>query len=117
MELTDLDHDQLMALLCLMEAVALANGLITEGEERRIDRIATELGDDRYRRLLEEADKKFAGLDDLKTFLRTIENKGARDLIYGTVWEESIADPDIDHGESELLSWLSQTWGIAAKDD
>jgi hypothetical protein len=51
-------------------------------------------------------------LDALKTFLEAIENQEARDLIYGTAWQEAVATPSVNHAESELLSWLASTWGI-----
>ncbi|MFC1498379.1 TerB family tellurite resistance protein [Verrucomicrobiota bacterium] len=115
MSLATLSHEQQIALTALMKAIAMANGVISEGEARGIARVAKELGDEVYRSLLDEADKRFKDIDELKRFLSGIEDTSARNLIYGTVWEESVADPDIKHIESDLLNWLKTTWNIQDK--
>jgi len=112
MTISDLSHKQRIALVALMEAVAMADGSVTEGESSRIGAVAEALGDDEYRRLLNEADERFEDLDHLKQFLETIADRNARELIFGTIWEEAVADPTIVHRESELLQWLSGAWGV-----
>ena len=115
MELNELTHDQRLALVSLIEAVSLSNGIVTDGERGSIAHTATLLGDDEYRALLEEADRRFSGIDGLKAFLPQIASPEARNLIYGTVWEAMVADPDIDHRETELLNWLAETWSIKSE--
>jgi hypothetical protein len=112
MSFKNLDHDQQLALVALMTGVAMANEEISEGEIKCIEKVANELGDETYRSLIDEAAKHFANADDLKNFLKGIEDKSVQELIYGTVWEESMADPDIKHNESELLDWLKTIWNI-----
>ena len=115
MSLATLSHEQQIALAALMKGIAMANGVVLESEAKGIARIAEELGDEVYRGLLDEADKSFKDMDDLKNFLLAIEDTSARNLIYGTVWEESLADPDIRHEESDLLNWLKAAWNIQDK--
>lgn len=110
--ISDLSRNEKIALVALMKAIALANQTITESEMGVIDRVASELGEEEYRLLLDEADNSFADLEDLKTALAGIDSKETRDIIYGTAWEESAADPLINHMESELLDWLKTTWNI-----
>ena len=55
-------------------------------------------------------------LDDLKNFLTGIEDESARNVIFGTVWEESSVDPDINHTETELLDCLRNAWQIAEQE-
>ena len=112
MTLTDLSHDQQMALVALVEAVAMANGIVSEGELKGIGKIVEQLGEEQYRGLMTEADERFGSLDDLKNLLATIEDQSAREIIYGTVWEASVSDPDVNHTETELLDWLKNAWQI-----
>ena len=112
MTIANLSHDQKLGLVALLEAVAMANREISEGEQKEIAMVATALGDEEYRKLIGEVETRFDGLDSLKEFLKTIEDKPARDLIFGTVWEESTADPLIKETESDLLDWLAKTWDI-----
>jgi uncharacterized tellurite resistance protein B-like protein len=116
MKLTELTRRQQIALVALMEAVTMAHSDVTEGEEQCIERIAQEIGDDTYRDLIEEADRLFADVEDLKVHLASIEDQAAREIIYGTVWEEAQSDPAFTGTESELLSWLRATWSIESTD-
>jgi len=111
--INDLTHDQKVALVGLVEAIVLADGLVSETECAGIGKLAEELGDNAYRALLDEVDNRFEDVDALKSFLETIDDQDARELIYGTAWEESMACPDTHHTETELLEWLKNTWDIA----
>ena len=110
--IASLSHDEQLALVALMKAIALANQDITDGEIKIIDRVAKELGDETYRGLLDESDNCYGDIEDVKTALAAIDKKETQELIYGTAWEESAADPLINHAESELLEWLQNTWNI-----
>lgn len=112
MEISELSRNERVALVALMEAIALANDTVSEGERRQIDAVVEVLGEDEYRDLLEQADEKFTSLEDLKTTLAGIRSPEARALIFGTVWEEAVADADINHTETELLDWLAKLWEI-----
>ena len=112
MTLLELSSDQKLALVALLKTVAMANATVSEGEAQRIAGIANALGDEDYRALLDEAETRFENLDALKDHLSTITDIDARELIFGTVWDESMADADIQHSESELLQWLAKTWEI-----
>jgi len=116
MTLSDLTHEQQVALVALMQAVTLADGIVSEDQVKGITAVTDEIGEEAFRALLEEAHTRLEDIDELKTFLGRIEGEEARQLIYGTVWEESMADPNIQHAESELLLWLARTWGIEATD-
>ena len=116
MTISELSHEQQVALVSLMQAVILADGVVSEDQVKGITAVTDELGEDAYRALLEEAHARLEDTDELKAFLGTIEGDEARQLIYGTVWEESMADPNIQHAESELLVWLAGAWGIEVTD-
>ncbi len=112
MTIGELSHDQKLALVALMEAVALADGEVGEGEQKEIAAVADALGEEAYRALLDEVDSKFASIDSLKQYLTGITCPEARETVFGLVWGEAVADPTIVHEESELMQWLAQAWGI-----
>lgn len=114
MELSDLEHDERLALVALVETVVAADAMVSDDEQMHIDRLADAFGDDGYRALAAEADERFADEAALKTFLAMIGRPGARELIYGTVLAAALPDV-IDRHESSLLGWLATTWGITVQ--
>lgn len=115
MELVDLTHKQRIALVALVEAIVLADGRVTESEERGIGLIAEALGDTEYRGLLEEVGTHFEDIAALREYLGTIEDGDAREIIYGMALDEALASPTVDETESELLKWLADTWKIEVR--
>jgi len=112
MELNELTHRQRIALVALVEAIVLWDGQVSEDEERGIGLIAGALGDKEYRGLLEEVGEHFEDIAALKEYLVTIEDKQARELIYGLALDEALACPTVDETQSELLQWLTKAWQI-----
>jgi uncharacterized tellurite resistance protein B-like protein len=112
MTIADLSHDEKLALVALLEAVAMANTTVTEGEGKGIAAVAESIGDEAYRALLDEVERRFTDTEALKSFLSTIDNKDARNLIYGTVWEASMSDPGRVTSEIDLVNWLGKAWEI-----
>ncbi len=116
MELTGLSEKHKVATVALVEAVAMADGNISEGESDTINRLATALGDEAYRGLLDEAERMFPDLQALKAYLQNITNAEERDLIFGTVLAEVMSTPATVHGQSAMLQWLAETWGIQTEE-
>lgn len=56
MELHDLNADERIALAALIEFVVMASGHVTEDEEREIQAVVDEIGEDAYRQAVEEVD-------------------------------------------------------------
>ena len=98
--------------MALVEAATLSDGIVTEGEQAEIRKLAAALGDDCYRDLLEQVDERFPDLDKLKAFLATVDNTEARNLIYGTILEETMASPSVAGVKVDLLDWMSNAWDI-----
>jgi hypothetical protein len=117
MTLSELTHNQLLALVALIETVAESGDAVTDAEQDGIDTIVDELGEQTYRDLIEEADDRFGNEDDLKAFLEDITDRHARELIYGTVLDEAMAEPTAHGRTGELLRWLAQAWNIAVEVD
>ena len=112
MTISELTHEQLVGLVGLLEAVAMAEQTVTGPEQEVLSGVVNVVGEEMYRALIEDADNRFADLDALKAFLEGIVDQSTRDIIYGTVWQEAVATPSVNHDESALLAWLASTWSI-----
>ncbi|MCC6849039.1 MAG: hypothetical protein IT294_11105 [Deltaproteobacteria bacterium] len=114
MELTDLSHDERLALVALIETVVASDAAVSDDEAAHVARIAAALGDDNYRALADEADERFGDEAALKTFLSALLRPEARELVYCTVLDAALPDL-IDRHESSLLGWLATEWGITVQ--
>jgi len=90
----------------------MADKTVSLPEQDVLSTVVAAVGEEMYRALLEDADNRFENLEALKRDLTEISDQGAREVIYGTVWEEAVASPSVNHQESELLAWLASTWAI-----
>jgi hypothetical protein len=115
MTLSQLSHEQKVALVALLELFTMADGTVSEGEAAQINQIAEGLGDAQYRELLDESEQRFNDVEMLKASLLTIQERGARELIYGLLMEEVMNAPSTSH-RPELLDWLKDEWSIEVKD-
>jgi len=111
MELRDLNPDERIALAALLEFVVLASGHVTEDEEREIDDIVEELGEEDYRKAVEEVDRRFPDEEAAQKFLKTITRQEAREVIYGAVLDAAMTDT-IEGRESQMLEWVAKEWNI-----
>ncbi len=111
MTLSQLSHEQKLALVALLELLTMSDGTVSDGEADQINLIAEELGDEVYRELLNESETRFSDVDMLKESLTTIHERAARELIYGLLMEEVINAPSASH-RPELLDWLKAEWAI-----
>ena len=111
MTLNDLNHDEKMALVALIEVAVITDTHVSTEELALMDEIVNELGEDTFHALAEEAEQRFAQRDALRTFLKGITRQEAREIIYGTVLAEAIADA-VPHAEADFLDWLAKEWKI-----
>lgn len=116
MKISELTNDQQVALVAVIEAIAMSDGTIDEGEQKTIGQIATELGEDTYRELLRDADKRYPNIDALKQLLETITDQDARETIYGLAMQDAMLSPAINHLQSKMLEWLRENWNITVKE-
>jgi hypothetical protein len=111
MELKDLNGDERTALVGLVREVVMAEGNVSEDEIDEVADIVDAFGEEGYQAAVDAFDARFSDEEGFRTFLATIKRQEARELIYGTVLQGAAADA-IEGGESELLSWLADTWQI-----
>ena len=116
MELADLNRHQQIALVALIEKIAMSDGTVVEGEQKKIAQLTAKLGEDNDRELLDQVDERIPDRDALKKFLRTIDSQEARDLIYGAAMEEVMLAPSTIHEESSFLAWLKDEWTIQVQE-
>jgi len=114
MELRELNADERIALAALIEFEVLASGHVTEDEEREIQAVVDEIGEDVYRKAVEEVDRRFPDEEAAKKFLETITRPEARDLIFGAVMGAAMTDT-IEGHESTILDWLAKEWKLEVK--
>jgi uncharacterized membrane protein YebE (DUF533 family) len=116
MKISELTHEQQIALVGIIEAMAMSDGNIDEFEQKTIGQMATEFGDEAYRNLINEADEKYPTLEHLKLFLITITNQEARETIYGVAMQDAMLAPAINHLQSGMLEWLRDNWDITVEE-
>ncbi len=116
MKITELTNEQQVALVATIEAIAMSDGTINEGEQKTIGQIASELGVDTYRALLRDADERYPNTDALKQLLETIKDQEVRETIYGLALQDAMLSPAINHLQSKMLEWLRKTWDITVEE-
>ncbi len=111
MTIEELSRDEKLALVALTEVAVISDRNITDTEVAQVEEIVDEVGEDLFQELAEEAESRFAERSDLKKFLATITNPDARELIYGTVLNENLAN-SIPHDQAEFMDWLAAIWDL-----
>jgi len=114
MEITDLAHDERLALVALLGIVVQSGRTVAEDEEARLGGVMTRLGGEEFDRLADEANRRFTDEDALKAFLLCIDRQDARELVYGQVLETAVEN-GVDPLERELLDWLAKTWHVSVE--
>lgn len=116
MTVKELSHDEQLALVALTEVAIISDRTITDSEIEQVEVIADELGEEAFHRLADEAEQRFPDRTSLKTFLQTITNPEARELIVGTVLSETLADT-LPHEQAIFMDWLACEWNVPVKID
>lgn len=114
--ISDLDQAEKEALAKLVRLMARADGDLSIAERAKIDSIAIDAGGDSFWALLDAAAESE---DDQATILEEVASVGtsdAREIIYGVLYELSIADTSGD-GENEILDALASSWNLQIGDD
>jgi hypothetical protein len=111
---TSLTPDEKLALVALLKRFVSEDGEVSDDEVDAIGSVSAALGADEYRRLVDEADARLAGDDEMRTFLESITRQEARDTIYEIVFEAAAGEA-LQGLEPDMLDWLAETWGIQIK--
>lgn len=112
--LSTLAPDEKLALVALLKRFVAEDGEVSENEVDAIGSVATALGEEEYGRLVDEADARLQGDEEMRAFLESITRQEARETIYEIVFEAAAGDA-LQGLEPEMLDWLAETWGIEVK--
>jgi hypothetical protein len=112
--LANLQSDEKLALVALLKRFVTEDGEVSEEEVDAIGAVADVLGEEEYRRLVDEADARLQGDEELRAFLQSIARQDARETIYGLAFEAAASEA-LQGPEAEMLDWLAKTWGIQIK--
>ncbi len=110
MELSDLNHDERLALVALIEFIGESQAETTE-EDAEISRAVAILGASAWMRLADEVDRRFHDTEGLKGFLGSIGRSEARALIFEAVLEAGLADGRALR-QPDMLDWLRVAWQV-----
>lgn len=111
MEIADLNHEEKVALVALVEFLVESDTAVSEQEIDHIQAIAEALGEDEFRKLAEEVDRRVEDEDGLRELLSAVQRPDAREVIFETALETAIPDGILTH-ESEILEWLEEEWDL-----
>ena len=114
MELSELNHDERLALVVLLEMLIAADGEVSRQELKEIKHATHALGEDAYRAAVAEADERFKTDDDARAFLLTIYSPEARELLSECALEAAMSQA-ITTRESQLLTWLADKWNVPVR--
>lgn len=110
MELQELQHSDLVALVGVMERVVMADKLLNEQEEDFVRWLMKSIGEGQYIDALDEFDGQY-GDEDLRALLESIVNPATREVLYGTVLEASSINALMGEN-TEFMDWLAKIWEL-----
>lgn len=110
MELKELQHSDLIALVGVMERVVMADKLLNEQEEEFVRWLMHSVGEEQYIDALDEFDGQY-GDEDLRSLLESITDPAVREVIYGTVLEASSINALVGEN-TEFMDWLATLWHL-----
>lgn len=114
MDLSHLGPEEKLALVALMKLCVAANGEISDEENTEIGEVAVAIGEDEYRRLVEDADRRFGSEIELRPLLESIRRQEARDTIYGILLDATTGEA-MQGRDLEVLAWLREAWQVQVK--
>lgn len=106
---TKLNHDEKLALTGIIKwVVSVDHNDSLEGIEDFFKE--NEWGD--FKEIYKEMDEKFETIEDLKYFLKKINNKEAHDIILQIAKDIMLSDAYMNKEEKEILNFLNEMWNI-----
>ena len=110
--LSDLTHDETLALIGLLKILIEADKRFGLKESAMLQLVAERVGRKLFNQLTDEARSRFPDREALKAHAAGLARPEARTLIHATLREMALADEEVRAGEDDLLRWLAQTWHL-----
>lgn len=111
MNISDLNRNELIALAGLIRLVLLADRVLSEAEQEKLDTLINAVGVDKFRVLLDDFDKCCNDMEHFKIFLQKIDRLSVRIMIYNLLFEMATIET-VSPVESDVLEWLATQWDI-----
>ncbi len=113
MSLSDLSAEEDLVLLGLMRAVVRADGEYSAAEQKAMEALRDEMGQERFDAAVEAAKARFTSLASLKEHAASIERADAQSAIFNRLVSVAASDGVRDE-EERPLRWLARTWPNAS---
>ncbi len=111
MKLTDLNHEEKLALVGFLKIIIQADKEFSEEEAAELNKVAKEMGVPEFKDAVNEAKKLFVKVGDIKEWSKKIDRQPARELIFDILYEVALPG-DIVPEEAKVLGWLAKRWEI-----
>lgn len=111
MEVSELTHEERLALVGLMKAVIQADRIYSDEESEELRKVAKLFGKEQFQQTVAEARELFRTLSDIKDYAVRVERPEARELMFELL-DDLAQQDDLVQEERELLGWLSRQWEI-----
>lgn len=113
-EITQIDQlsaDERLAFGALVRLMVAADGEISAAERTLLEDQATELGEDAFWDMIDQAAEKASRPEETRALTAAVTRQPVRELIYGALFEIATAGT-ITEREMAVLDELRQRWGI-----
>jgi hypothetical protein len=110
MTLSELEHEEVVALLALLGLMARLDGQVSGDEMDFLARVVSEVGREAFDRAAERA----AALPDTEAILHTarhVTRPDAREVLFEVLYEMAMREVIVER-EAKLLDWLAETWEL-----
>ena len=111
MTIQELTNDEALALMGLLREIIQADNVYSQDERASIQKLAAEIGVDRFNAVVAEAKERFPSQKDVKDHAKTITRPEARRAIYEALSEVAAAD-ELLPSEEKVLTWLRSWWKL-----
>ena len=107
-QLADLREHEQLAFAALTRMMLRLGGPAAPTMSQRLDELAAALGEELFWARIEDSDEVDQATEQLA---RAVERRGARELIYATLYEVAIPG-SIVAPQTQLLDWLAELWSF-----
>jgi hypothetical protein len=110
MTLAELEHAELVALLATLGLMMRLDGQVSNEEAELLERVASEIGEDGFRRAATEA-AQFADAEAILHAAAHVRRAEAREVIFELLYDMAVQESIVAR-EAELLDKLAALWSL-----
>ncbi len=112
MKISALNENERLALLGLLKMVIQADRKVSPEEIEQLNKLAAEMGPDKWNASKQLAMDRFKDLNEIRAFAEVgVERQAARELIYELLKDMANADEQ-DPMEESVMRWIARVWNI-----